>query len=90
MLFHKDVETLNKPYKSIWIYPATIMNLFSRKITGWNMASHITKELVLPALDRAFITRFPGPRLLLHSDRGSQYCSKDYTHKLKAYDNRSL
>lgn len=69
-----------------WIYLATIMDLFSRKIIGWNMASHMTKELVLPALDRAFISRSPGPHLLHHSDRGSQYCSKDYIHQLKAYD----
>jgi len=61
-----------------WLYLATIMDLFSRKIISWSLRQRLTKELVIAALDMAVKQRNLSVDLLLHSDRGSQYASKLY------------
>ena len=66
-----------------WVYLSSIMDLFSRKIVGWSLASHMKKELTIQALNRALISRQPSEGLLHHSDRGSQYSSQDYIDILK-------
>jgi putative transposase len=65
-----------------WMYLASIMDLFSRKIVGWSQGATMKKELTLEALEMALTTRRPPEGLIHHSDRGSQYCSKDYTEAL--------
>lgn len=66
-----------------WLYLATIMELFSRRIIGWAMDGRMTKELVILALKRAISTQTPTPGLIHHSDRGSQYASKEYQQVLR-------
>jgi len=66
-----------------WVYLSSVMDLFSRKIVGWSLASHMKKELNIQALNRALITRQPEEGLVHHSDRGSQYSSQDYINILK-------
>jgi putative transposase len=66
-----------------WVYLASEMDLFSRKIVGWSIADHMKKELTIQALNMAIVQRQPGKELLHHSDRGSQYCSHDYIDILK-------
>lgn len=66
-----------------WLYLATVMELFSRRIIGWAMGDRMTKELVLMALKRAIQTQAPTPGLIHHSDRGSQYASKEYQQILQ-------
>ncbi|MDM5247648.1 MULTISPECIES: IS3 family transposase [unclassified Lysinibacillus] len=66
-----------------WLYLATIMELFSRRIIGWAMDERMTKELVILALKRAIRTQTPTPGLIHHSDRGSQYASKEYQQVLR-------
>ena len=66
-----------------WVYLASVMDLFSRKIVGWSLADHMKKELVIQALNMAIIQRQPGKELIHHSDRGSRYCSHDYIDILK-------
>jgi transposase InsO family protein len=61
-----------------WLYLATIMDLFSRKIIGWSLRKRLTKELVIGALDMAVKQRNLSIDLLIHSDRGSQYASELY------------
>jgi len=61
-----------------WVYLSSVMDLFSRKIVGWSMASHMKKELSIQALNRAIASRQPDEGLIHHSDRGSQFCSQDY------------
>ncbi len=68
-----------------WLYLASVMDLFSRKIVGWSLGSRMTRELVIDALDQAYERRKPEPGLIHHSDRGSQYASTDYQEKLKQY-----
>jgi len=64
--------------KEGWLYLATIMDLYSRKIIGWSLRERLTKELVIAALDMAIKQRKLSVDLLLHSDRGSQYASELY------------
>jgi transposase InsO family protein len=66
-----------------WVYLASVIDLFSRKVVGWAQAAHMKMELPLRALRMAITTRQPGEGLLHHSDRGSQYCSNDYIEELK-------
>jgi len=59
-----------------WLYLATMLDLFSRKIVGWAMGDRITAELVITAFNQAVWRRKPARGLVLHSDRGSQYASE--------------
>jgi putative transposase len=65
--------------RSGWLYLATVMDLFSRKIVGWAMAPSMPAELVCSALRMAIAQRRPPAGLILHSDQGSQYASE--THR---------
>lgn len=67
-----------------WLYLASILDLYSRKVVGWSMKATLRTELVLGALDMAFLARQPGKGLIHHSDRGSQYASGEYQKALKA------
>jgi len=67
-----------------WLYLTCVIDLFSRKVVGWSMASSMTKEFVMEALSMAVTQRCPDEELLHHSDRGSQYCSNDYQQMLQA------
>ncbi|CAM4313500.1 Putative transposase [Nocardiopsis rhodophaea] len=58
-----------------WLYLAVVMDLFSRRIVGWAMTGHMRAELVCDALGMAVAARRPGPGLIHHSDKGSQYTS---------------
>lgn len=69
-----------------WLYLAGILDLYDGAIVGWSMDSRITKSLVIDALLEACGRRKPTPGLLLHSDRGSQYCSEDYQKELSCRD----
>ncbi len=66
------------------VYFAFIIDVFSRRVVGWQLASHMRTDLVLDALRMALGTREHGAefRLVAHSDRGSQYTSADYTQVL--------
>ncbi|RYF88848.1 MAG: IS3 family transposase [Chitinophagaceae bacterium] len=56
-----------------WTYLAVWMDLYSRRIVGWQMESHMREELVITALQKALQTRHVKPGLIVHSDRGGQY-----------------
>jgi len=70
------------PTREGWLYLATVLDLFSRKIVGWAMAGKMTTSLVIDALQMAVLRRSPPPGLVHHSDRGSQYASNDYQQML--------
>ena len=61
-----------------WLYLATVMDLYSRRIVGWAMADHLRTSLPLAALKMAISAQRPGLGLIHHSDRGVQYASADY------------
>jgi putative transposase len=67
------------------------LDLYSRRIIGWDMGERMTKELVVTALQRSMITQPPG--LIHHSDRGGHIQGKSYTpqklreeRKVRSYD----
>jgi putative transposase len=66
-----------------WLYLSCVMDLYSRKIVGWSIEDNMKTELVVKSLMRALVTRQPLGGLIHHSDRGSQYCSTEYTEILK-------
>jgi len=66
------------PTATGWVYLAAIIDLSTRLIVGWSMATHMRTELVECALQNALAARKPATRLVHHSDRGSQYASASY------------
>lgn len=65
-----------------WVYVAVVMDLFSRQIVGWAIDNHMRASLCVSALQMAFWRRKPEAGLLHHSDRGSQYASREYREHL--------
>jgi len=72
-----------------WLYLAAVIDLHSRQVVGWSMAPHMQTSLVADALRMAWFRRHPGPGLVFHSDRGSQYCSHEFQAVLTGYGMRS-
>ena len=65
-----------------WLYVSVLLDLYSRKVVGWAMSSHIDTALVQQALQMALGRRRPAAGLVHHSDRGSQYASHAYRNLL--------
>ena len=57
------------------LYLAVVLDCFSRRVVGWQMADHMRAELVVAALEMAVSRRKPQAGLVHHSDQGSQYVS---------------
>ena len=55
-----------------------VIDLFDRAVVGWELADNMKKEIVINALKKAIKRRKPPKGLIVHSDRGSQYCSYAY------------
>jgi len=66
-----------------FLYVATVLDLFSRKIVGWAMGKNIDRHLVIDAITMAKLRRQPKHEMLFHSDQGSQYGSDDCLSFLK-------
>ena len=67
------------PTNEGWLYLATVIDLYSRRIVGWSMDDTMKVSLVNNALHMALLSRKPPKGLIWHTDRGSQYAS--YAHK---------
>ena len=74
--------------KEGWQYLATVKDLCTKDIVGWAMDNHMRTELCVKALEKAIQRYKPQPGLIHHSDRGIQYCSKDYQELLKKHGMR--
>lgn len=61
-----------------WLYLAVLIDLYSRKVVGWAMSERMTADLVGDALKMALWRRKMPKGVVVHSDRGSQYCSTLY------------
>ena len=70
-----------------WLFLAVVIDLFSRKVVGWSMQPDMRRNLVIDALEMAWLGRNPGKLsgLIFHSDRGSQYASEDYNKVLQGH-----
>jgi transposase InsO family protein len=73
------------PTSEGWLYLATVIDLYSRKIVGWSMDDKMKVSLVNDALKMAIRTRNPQRGLIWHTDRGSQYASYEHKDLLKTY-----
>lgn len=61
-----------------WLYLAIVLDLYSRRVVGWAMSARMTAQVVCDALHMA-LWRTHRPRgVIVHTDRGSQYCSAAY------------
>ncbi len=65
-----------------WLYLVAVLDLFSRRVVGWAMSPSLDAPLTISALRMAISQRHPPPRLILHSDRGSQFASAAYRQVL--------
>lgn len=61
-----------------WLYLAVVLDLYSRMVVGWAMSKRMTATLVCDALEMALWRRKRPTGVIVHSDRGVQYCSKEY------------
>jgi putative transposase len=66
-----------------WLYLAVVIDLYSRRVIGWNLDDRMTQPLVTRALLMAINLRNPPKGLIHHSDRGSQYASQKYQQLLE-------
>jgi transposase InsO family protein len=71
-----------------WLYVAVVLDLYSRLVVGWAMSERMTATLVCDALRMALWRRKMPTGVIVHSDRGSQYCSADHQRLLR--DNHLL
>jgi len=69
-----------------WLYLAVVLDLYSRKVVGWAMSERMTASLVCDALTMALWRRQRPRGVIVHTDRGSQYCSKAYQALLGKHD----
>lgn len=61
-----------------FVYLTSVMDLYSRKIIGWHVSSNLEAEGVIIAIEKAKASRKTDKPVIIHSDRGCQYVSKDY------------
>lgn len=61
-----------------WLYLAVILDLHSGRVTGWAVSNRMKRDLAVRALRMAIALRQPPKGCIQHTDRGSQYCSRDY------------
>ena len=68
-----------------FLYLAVVLDAYSRRVVGWALEESMETVLVVTALRRAIAERQPGIGLVHHSDRGTQYASRQYITLLEQY-----
>lgn len=71
------------PTRAGKVYCAAVLDVFTRQVVGWSIADHMRSELVVDALQMAIWRRRPEPGTVVHADRGSQYTSWVFGHRLR-------
>ena len=80
------IWTADITYIDTWegfLYLAFILDIYSRRVVGWSMATHLRTELVVDALEMALWRRNPGVGLIHHTDRGVQYTALSFGKRLE-------
>ena len=68
-----------------WLFLVVFLDLFSRRVVGWCVNTSLGHETVLTALSRAVWQRRPDPGLMIHSDRGAQYCCDGFREAIDTH-----
>jgi putative transposase len=68
-----------------WLYLAVFIDLFSRRVVGWQLGERIDAKLVCDALHAAMLTRGTPQGVLVHTDRGNQYCAGSFVKQIKRF-----
>jgi transposase InsO family protein len=71
-----------------WLYLCVMLDLFSRRIVGWQTSHRIDRQLVCDTLSTAMARQGYPVGVMVHSDQGSQYCSRDFRILLR--DNQAI
>lgn len=66
-----------------WHYLTVFIDLYSRLVVGWDLSDSLERHSVIHAFQKAIVRRRPAAGLVVHSDRGIQYASKDFRVRLK-------
>ena len=69
-----------------WLYLNKWMDLYTRRIVGWKIDTHMEESLVTESLKQALYKRNPAAGLIVHSDRGGQYRSENFKQLLNGYE----
>ncbi len=80
------IWTADITYINTWegfLYLAFILDIYSRRVVGWSMATHLRTELVVDALEMALWRRNPDVGLIHHTDRGAQYTALSFSKRLE-------
>lgn len=80
-LWHSDITCI--PTEEGWLYPAGVMDGFSRRLVGYAMDDNMKTDPVIQALRSAVSRRKPAKGLIHHGDKGSQYTSYQYQRELR-------
>ena len=74
-----------------WLFLAVVIDLFSRQVVGWSLREDMAQDIAIDALRMAWFRRRPAPHagLIFHSDRGSQYASREFRSVLQGYGIRA-
>jgi putative transposase len=73
------------PVNGKWLYLVVFIDLFSRKVVGWDLSSSLKAESTIKAFEQAVCQRKPQRELIVHSDRGIQYACKDFRECLSKH-----
>ena len=73
------------PTNEGWLYLATVLDMYSRRIVGWAVSESLQHQIVLRALPKALTSRKPEKGLIFHSDQGRQYVAKPVRQLLETY-----
>jgi len=68
-----------------WLFLATVLDLYDRRVIGWSMGRDMASGLVCRALEMAVGNRPPRAGLIFHSDQGVQYCSEEFRAALTGH-----
>ncbi len=82
-LWVTDITYIRLPQGFVFL--AAILDAFSRKVIGWALEKTLQAALCIEALEKALVARHFPQGVIHHSDRGVQYCCKEYTALLEKY-----
>lgn len=83
MVYVTDITYLRVGGK--WHYLTVFIDLFSRSVVSWDLSESLERYSAMRALNKAILRRRPGPGLMIHSDRGVQYASRDFRAVLEKH-----